>query len=94
MDVLVDVEWTEGGNSKGSVEVVVGDLAVSTRAAESVGRAASEVAPAPEAETCAGRGAACERESDLPLCMTIGVSGECDECCECEKNQRNECCKL
>jgi len=51
MDILVDVEGAEGGDSESSIEVVVGDLAVSACAALSIGGASSEVAPAPEAET-------------------------------------------
>ena len=94
MDVLVDVEWAEGRDSEGSVEVVVVDLAVSACAALSVGRASAEVAPAPEAETCAWGGVTGERECDLPLCRAVGADGGCGEQCEREKDQRDACCEL
>src|SRR5713226_7228225 len=94
VDVLVDVEWTECGDSEGSVEVVVVDLTVSARAALSIGRAASEVTPAPEAETRACGGVAGEGEGDLPLCCAVGVGGGCGECREREKDQRNTCCHI
>ena len=94
VDVLVDVEWAEGGYSEGSVEIVVVDLTVSACTGLSVSAASSEVAPAPETETGARGGATCEGEGYLPLCCAVGVGGGCGECCERKKDQRDTSCEL
>jgi hypothetical protein len=73
VDVLAYVKWSEGGNSKGSIEIVVGDLTIRDITAESIGRTSSEVAPTPEAKTCAGSGVTVEGEGDLPLGGSVSV---------------------
>ena len=50
VDVLANVKCGKSGDSEGSIEVVVSDLAVSA--------ISSEVAPTPEAESGAGRSVA------------------------------------